>query len=190
MITIFLLLPREAYPHKNGWIFGKVPNGLWGHIVNDWHLCVKYILNIKENLQYLELVQKFICFGFTNWRCADSDDHDQDCPRCYCSGGRTTSQRQVELMMLAPPFGSIALASTERCPPQNNVNLSRINLISFLQASWYAHNWPMVMASGHAITTPKPPSHIYELYVYCKLVSQISWALIGVPPHMVLRPCL
>ena len=84
------------------------------------------------------------CFGtcpsvlasqIVQWRCTDSDDHDQDCPRCYCSGGRTTSQRQVELMMLAPPFGSIALASTERCPPQNNVNLSRINLISFLQAS-------------------------------------------------------
>ena len=126
-------------------------------------ICASNISSISRKICN---IWNFICFGFTNWRCADSDDHDQDCPRCYCSGGRTcTSQRQVELMMLAPPFGSIALASTERCPPQNNVNLSRINLISFLQASWYAHNWPMAMASGHAITTPKPPSHIYELCI-------------------------
>ena len=62
---------REARCYQKGWMFGKVPNGplifgkscFWGHVdvCGFWYnFTIKYILNLKENLQYNFLDWKWI----------------------------------------------------------------------------------------------------------------------------------
>ena len=72
---------REASPFQNGWIFGKVPNGLWpppsfseNHVADFLQNPLpKYFPHNGHNLQHKfldwkwpppsELFRKFICFG-------------------------------------------------------------------------------------------------------------------------------